>query len=120
MNNTLNISSGPHVRDTWTTANMMRWVIGALIPSVITGVINHGIYALVIILVCVAVCIFTELIFDVACGRKNTVTDGSAIVTGLLLGLTMPPAVPFMLPVLGSVFAILVAKCAFGVGYKLL
>jgi len=89
-------------------------VVLALIPAAVAGVINHGIYAAVIILVTVVVSVFTELIFDVATGKKNTIPDGSAIVTGLLLALTMPPSVPVALPILGAIFAILIAKCAFG------
>ena len=114
MNNRLNISSGPHTRETWTTVNMMRMVVLALIPAVIAGVINHGVYAAVVIAVTVVVAVFTEMIFDVMTGRKNTIPDGSAIVTGLLLALTMPPSVPIALPILGAIFAILIAKCAFG------
>lgn len=58
--------------------------------------------------------VLTEYVFDYIAKRGNTVKDCSAVVTGLLLALCLPAGVPFYIPVLGSVFAILVVKCFFG------
>ena len=62
----------------------------------------------------IAAAVLTEYVFDAITKRGNTVTDGSAILTGLLLALTLPANVPVYIPVLGAVFAILVVKCLFG------
>ena len=114
MNTALNISSSPHARDKWTTAFIMRAVLLALLPATIVGVLNHGFHALLIILVSVVTAVLCEFLFDKLCHKPDTWKDGSAAVTGLLLALCLSPRVPLHLPVLGSMFAILVAKCCFG------
>ena len=114
MNNMLNISSSPHARDKWSTAFIMRMVLLALMPATLVGVIHYGLHALLVVLVSVATAVLCEFLFDKLCHKPDTWKDGSAAVTGLLLALCLSPSVPLHLPVLGSMFAILVAKCCFG------
>ncbi len=110
----LNISSGPHVRDRWSTRYIMGIVCLALLPTTIVGVIVHGLHALFIILLSILSAVCTEFLFDTLCHRGKSYLDGSAVVTGLLLALSLSPDTPLFAPVLGSAFAILVVKCCFG------
>lgn len=114
MNTMLNLSSSPHVRDRWTTAYIMRVVLLALLPCTLVGVIHFGVHALLVVLLSVFTAVLCELVFDKLCHKPDTWKDGSAAVTGLLLALSLSPSVPLHLPVLGSMFAILVCKCCFG------
>ena len=114
MNTALNISSGPHVRDKWSTAFIMRTVLLALLPTAIVGVAVHGLHALLIILISIATSIATEFVFDKVCHKPDTWKDGSAAVTGMMLALCLSPSTPLHLPAIGAVFAILVVKCCFG------
>ena len=114
MNTALNLSSSPHVRDKYSTAFIMRAVLLALLPATIVGVCNYGLHALLVVLISVATAVLSEFAFDKLCHKPDTWKDGSAAVTGLLLALCLSPRVPLHLPVLGSMFAILIAKCCFG------
>ena len=119
MNQKLNLSAGPHVRDRWTTPFIMMIVFLALVPTAAIGVVVHAVRyhslnALWIILASIASAVLTELLFCLATRRKITIWDGSAAVTGLLLALCLSPNTPVVLPIIGSVFAILVVKCLFG------
>ena len=114
MNSAINISSGPHVRDRWSTRFIMGIVLMSLMPATIVGVIVHGVHALLIILVSVAAAVGTEFLFDTICHKGKSYLDGSAAVTGLLLALSLSPDTPLYGPFIGSVFAILVVKCCFG------
>ncbi len=119
MNQRLNLSAGPHVRDRWTTPFIMMIVFVSLLPTAVIGVVVHWIKfkslnALWIILASVGSAILTELLFCLATRRRITIWDGSAAVTGLLLALCLSPQTLVILPVVGSVFAILVVKCCFG------
>ncbi len=114
MNTTLNLSSGPHIRDKWTTGFIMRMVFLSLLPATVVGCIVGGVHALLVVLVSVVSAVGTEFIFDKLCNKPDTWKDGSAAVTGLMLALTLSPRTPLFAPILGSVFAILVVKCAFG------
>ena len=114
MNTALNISPAPHTRDKWTTRFIMGVVALALLPTAVIGVIVNGLHALYIILASVLTAVATEFLFDKVCHKPNTFLDGSAVVTGLMLALTLSPSAPLYIPILGSVFAILVVKCFFG------
>ena len=114
MNTMMNLSSSPHVRDRWTTAYIMRVVLLALLPATVVGVVHFGIHALLVVLLSVFTAVLCELVFDKLCHKPDTWKDGSAAVTGLLLALSLSPSVPLHLPVLGSMFAILICKCCFG------
>lgn len=114
MDNLYNVSSCPHVRSKLTTQAVMTDVLIALLPTAVLGVVFHGYRALLVILLSMASAVATEYLFNLVTHRKQTVYDRSAMVTGLLLALTLPARVPLYLPVLGAVFAILVVKCLFG------
>lgn len=115
----LNLSAGPHIRDRWTTPFIMMIVILALMPATVIGIVVNAVYyhslnALWIVLASVGSAVLTELLFCLVTKRRITIWDGSAAVTGLLLALCLSPNTPVILPVIGSVFAILVVKCCFG------
>ena len=114
MNHRLNLSAGPHVRDRWTTSFIMKMVLLALMPATIIGIVTFGLSALWVILASVISAVGTEFIFDKLTGRPDTWKDGSAALTGLLLALTLSASTPLYAPIVGSIFAILVVKCAFG------
>lgn len=114
MDQTLYVSSNPHVRDKMTTSRIMQLVVIALLPATIFGVWNFGLHALLVIVLSVASSVAFEWIYDHFMHKKNTIKDCSAVVTGLLLALNMPPMIPLWMPVLGSAFAIIVVKQLFG------
>ncbi len=113
MTDLLKVSSNPHVRSKINTASIMFAVIIALLPAAGFGIYNFGIRALVIILVTVASTVLTEFLFGLY-KKKQTISDLSAVVTGLLLALNLPVTLPLWAAALGGVFAILVVKCLFG------
>ncbi len=110
----LNLSAGPHIRDRWTTPFIMMIVFLSLVPTAVIGVVVHGLHALWIILAAIGAAILTELLFCLVTRRRISIWDGSAAVTGMLLALSLSPSTPIALPIIGSVFAILVVKCCFG------
>lgn len=112
--NLLNVSSSPHIRHRQTTGSVMLNVVLALMPATLFGIYHFGLHAALIILSSVLAAVATELIFNIIAKKPNTLKDGSALVTGLLLALSLSPSVPLYIPVLGSVFAILFVKCLFG------
>lgn len=114
MEQMLNVSSNPHVRDKMTTGRIMQLVVLALLPTTLFGIWNFGFRALLVVLVTVASSVFFEWLYDRLMHKKNTINDFSAVVTGLLLALNMPPQIPLWMPVLGSAFAIIVVKQLFG------
>lgn len=114
MDYTMKISSSPHIRDKETTTNIMGQVIVALLPATIFGVYNFGIDALITILITILSCVVLEAGYQKLLGLKVTIKDLSAVLTGLLLALNLPPEVPFWLPIIGSFFAIIVVKQLFG------
>ncbi len=110
----LNGSTSPHIRSDASTAAIMRDVSIALMPALLMGVFVFGLRALVIILLSVAACLLTEYVYQRLMKLPVTVADGSAVVTGLILALNLPATVPWWIPVMGGVFAILVVKQLFG------
>lgn len=92
----------------------MRDVIIALSPATVAGIVFFGWRALLVILTCVASAVLSEFVFNLIVKKKQTVTDLSAVVTGLLLGLSLPAKTGIWECILGSVFAIVVVKCLFG------
>ena len=114
MNGVLNLSSSPHIRDKWTTPFIMRMVALSLMPATIVGILVHGWQAFGIVALAVVAAVASEWVFIKVCHKPDTIWDGSAVVTGLLLGLSLGPKTPLYLPVIGSVFAIVVCKGCFG------
>ena len=114
MEKLLHVSSSPHARCNVSTRTLMLDVVLALMPATVFGICRFGLYALCILVVSVGFSVLTEYVFEVCTGRKVTIRDGSALVTGLLIGLNMPPEIPLWMPMLGSIFAILIVKQIFG------
>ena len=114
MSELYHVSSSPHVRAKDTTSRIMLYVIIALLPTSIFGIVNFGYKAAVLILVSVVSCIASEWIFNLIVHKKNTVSDLSAVVTGLLLALNLPASLPWWEAVIGGVFAIVIVKMMFG------
>lgn len=107
------VTPAPHLRNRTSTASMMWQVSATLAPAAIWGVHLFGISSLFVLLISIAAAVMTEFIITRLQGRF-TLTDGSAFLTGMLIGMNMPPAVPGFIPVLASVFAIAVVKQTFG------
>lgn len=107
-------SVSPHVYSPLTTQKIMLDVVIALLPAGIASVIIFGWRALLVIGVCVAVCVFSEWGFEKICKKENTITDLSAVVTGLLLAYNLPVGIPIWQAALGSIVAIVVVKQLFG------
>ena len=114
MSDLMKVSSNPHIRSKATTSNMMLAVVIALLPATGFGIYNFGLDALILILVTVATTVLTEFLFEKIMKKKVTIGDYSAVVTGLLLALNLPPSAPWWIGVIGGVFAILVVKMLFG------
>ena len=114
MNGMLNISSAPHTRDRWTTPYIMRMVLLSLLPATIVGILVNGWNAFGIVALAVVSAVACEWVFNKICHKPDTIWDGSAAVTGLLLALSLGPQTPLYIPVIGSVFAIVVCKGCFG------
>ncbi|MBP3457585.1 MAG: RnfABCDGE type electron transport complex subunit D [Lachnospiraceae bacterium] len=114
MSDLMKVSSNPHIRSKASTSNIMLCVVLALLPAAAFGVYNFGTDALLLILITVAGSVFSEFIFDMICHKKNTIGDFSAVVTGLLLALNLPPSAPWWIGLIGGAFAIIVVKMLFG------
>ena len=114
MNDLRNVSSSPHVRAQESSADLMRWVLIALLPASLFGIWHFGPKALFLIVLTVLVCVAAEFLYEKGMHKPVTITDGSAAVTGLLLALNLPVSAPWWLAVLGGVFAIVVVKQLFG------
>ncbi len=114
MSDLFNVSSSPHVRSKDTSSRIMFYVVLALLPTTAFGIYNFGYRALILILVTIASCVATEWIFEKIVHKKSTINDFSAVVTGLLLALNLPPTLPWWEAVIGGVFAIAIVKMMFG------
>lgn len=95
-------------------SRIMLDVIIALLPTTAMGVWFFGLNAVWVIATCVSTCLVTEALCRLAMKRENTIGDLSAVVTGLLLALNLPSGIPLWMAVVGSVFAIAIAKQIFG------
>ena len=108
------LSSSPHTHARSSVSRIMLDVIVALLPTTAAGIWFFGLPAVWTIATCVATCLVTEALCRLAMKRENTLGDLSAVVTGLLLALNLPAGLPLWMAVVGSVFAIGVAKQVFG------
>lgn len=104
----------PHFFSKTTTQRIMLDVIIALFPAVIASVINFGLRSLLVIGVCVAVCVLSEWTFEKICKKESTISDLSAVVTGILLAFNLPVSIPLWQAVVGCLVAIVIAKQLFG------
>ncbi len=109
-----NVSVSPHVREQSTTRAIMRDVVIALLPILAFGVYHFGLDALLVIIISVATCVISELLFNLIAKKPITVFDFSAVVTGLILAINLPSTVAWWIPVIGGAFAIIAVKMLFG------
>ena len=114
MNKLLNVSSSPHVRSSVTTRNLMLDVVIAMVPAAAFGVFHFGLHALLVMIVTVAACVASEYVYEKFMNKPITIADMSAVVTGMILALNMPPEIPLWIPALGGIFAIIVVKQLYG------
>ncbi|MBR6595067.1 MAG: RnfABCDGE type electron transport complex subunit D [Oscillospiraceae bacterium] len=110
----LTVASSPHIRGNFRTNRIMRDVVLALLPALAVGVFFQGYRALIVALLSVSTCMVAEYLYALLTKTRNTVVDGSAMVTGLLLAMTLPHTVPYWLVVVGGVFAIVFVKALCG------
>ncbi len=108
------VSTSPHLSTPKTTKSIMRDVFIALIPTLIASIFIFGFYPLFVCLLSTCSAVLAEFLYNKIRKQPVTVGDWSAAVTGLLLGLNLPPVIPFYVPIVGSFFAIWVVKCLFG------
>ncbi|MDQ2086560.1 RnfABCDGE type electron transport complex subunit D [Herbivorax sp. ANBcel31] len=114
MENKFVVSSSPHIRDSANSRRIMIDVIIALSPAAIAGVYFFGTSALAVILVTILSCVLAEHITRLVMKRESTIADFSAVVTGLLLALNLPPTIPIWIAAVGGVVAIVIVKQMFG------
>lgn len=107
------VRTSPHIHGPLRTDRAMLFVIAALLPSALWGVWAFGLRALAVLVVSVASSLLAEYLLGLV-SREFTLKDYSAAVTGLLIGMNMPPMIPLYIPVIASVFAIAVVKWTFG------
>ena len=110
----LTTASSPHIRGDFRTNRIMLEVVLALLPSLVVGILVMGSRALIVTGVSIAASLAAEFLYHVVTKSRNTLSDGSALVTGLLLAMTLPSTVPYWLVVVGSVFAIVMVKALCG------
>lgn len=108
------VSQSPHLRSPLTTQRVMLDVVISLLPAFVAGTIIFGLRSLAVVFTCVATAVLSEFLFNLAAKKQQTVGDLSAVVTGLILGLSLHASAPIWMCVIGSVFAIVVVKCFFG------
>ena len=114
MSKLYHVSTNPHVLADVTTKNLMRDVILALTPAALWGVFQYGLNAAVLLIVSMATCVVAEYLWNKFMGKEQTVGDLSALLTGLLIGMNVPPTLPIWMPILGGAFAIIVVKQLYG------
>lgn len=112
--NLLRVSSSPHIRSEETTAKIMWTVNLALMPAVVFSVYHFGLKAFLTIFFAVVTAVMTEFAVEKFMKRPITVKDGSAVVTGLLLAMCLPPDLPVYMTVIGTFIAIAIAKHSMG------
>lgn len=110
----ITVSHSPHISQPLSTRKVMVDVIIGLSPAVIAAAWYFRIYALILVSVCVLSCITTEYVCNLVRKKPNSLGDFSAVVTGIILALSVPPTLPWWAAVIGSVFAIAIGKMVFG------
>jgi len=108
------VSSSPHFRSKLTTQREMLDVIIAMLPITLWGAYHFGPYSLVVVALTVATAVLSEFLYEKLMHLPITIGDLSAVVTGMILSLNMPPSIPVWVPMIGAVFAIVVVKQLYG------
>ena len=112
--NGLNVSPSPHRSLGLSTTKIMLLVIIALLPAAVAGCVIFGARAAAVLLVSIASAVIFEALANIVMKREQTISDLSAVVTGLLLGMNLPASIPLYIPVIGSFIAIVIVKMMFG------
>ncbi len=113
------VAASPHISAKHKTSVAMRVVTIALLPALVFSTYLYGMRILIITIISIIAAVCSEALLERMLGKKITITDGSAVLTGLLLAFNLPPGVPWWLPAVGSAFAIIFAKQLFGgLGYN--
>ena len=110
----LTVSSPPHISGKDTTVRRMRDVLIALAPAFLLGMYYYGVKGFITTALAIIAAVAAEALYQKLTGKKVTINDLSAVITGLLLAFNLPANVPFWIPILGSFFAIIVVKQLFG------
>lgn len=108
------IEPSPHIKSPITTQKIMLTVIIALLPALLASVIIFGLRALVMTVICCACCVIFEWVTRKIMKRDSTISDLSAIVTGMLLSFNLPVTLPIYMAVIGCFVAIVIVKQFFG------
>ena len=114
MKELLTVASSPHIKRPDTTRSIMSDVVIALAPAATYGCILFGLRALAVLITSVSVAVLCEFLWNKALKKPNTIKDMSAVATGLLLGMNLPPTLPLWQAAIGSAAAIIVVKQMFG------
>lgn len=115
------LRTSPQLRQPMTVDVIMRHVVYAMLPVCAYAVFQFGISALALLIVCTGVCVGTEQLFCKITGRPSSLNDWSAVITGILLALTLPPAFPLWMAAVAAFFGIAVGKVFFGgLGYNVM
>ncbi len=113
------ISHAPHIKDTDSIRKIMFWVIISLLPAGLGAIYFFGIQVIWVIAISILSAVITESLCQMLMKRPIQITDGSAIVTGILLSYNLPAEVPLWLPVVGAFVSIFIGKMIFGgIGYN--
>ncbi len=110
----LTVSPSPHIRTEDTTRSIMIDVCIALMPALIWAIFVFGFRALTLTLISVVFAVLSEFVYQKLTRRQVTISDFSAVVTGILLAFNLPVALPLWMPAVGAIFAIIVVKQLFG------
>ena len=110
----LTVASSPHIRGNFRTNRIMMDVVLALLPALAVGLWKFGFRVIPVTTICIGAAIVSEWLYCLVTRGRNTTVDGSAIVTGLLLAMTLPHTVPYWQAAVGSIFAIVLVKCLCG------
>src|SRR3972149_2320914 len=110
----ITVSPAPHIGQKLSTRGVMLDVIIALVPAMAAAVWFFRMQAVGVIAACVISCVAGEWICNLIRKKPCSVCDLSAVVTGLILAFSLPPAIPLWAPVIGSAFAIVICKMLFG------
>ncbi len=114
MKELMHVTFAPHIKSNMDTFRIMLLVILSLLPSVIISIINYGLHAFYLYIFCIFSAVILEYVFCKIQGKESTINDLSAVLTGLLFALTLPPKLPLWVAFVGIFFAIIVGKMVFG------
>lgn len=110
----IRVSCSPHISERFSTRSVMIDVVIGLAPAMIAAAYYFRIHAVVLIAACVLSCVATEWVCNAICKRPNSLGDFSAVVTGVLLALSLPPKLPIWAAVIGGAVSISIGKMVYG------